>query len=234
MSEPPKATATSPAAYRSWRVSRLGAITDALEERLLLGVIGDVTGRRILDAGCGDGVLVCRLASLGADATGIDADPAMVAAARARADAAGIEVRITESRLERLPFPDGSFDVVVAVTVLCFVPDAAGGLRELARVLRPGGRLVIGELGRWSLWATVRRVRGRLGSPTWRAAHFRTAAELRALVAEAGIEVDTVRGAIYYPPLGALAHLCAGVDPWLGRLTTWGAAFLAVAGRKRC
>lgn len=92
----------------------------------------------------------------------------------------------------------------------------------------PDGRLVIGELGKRSLWAAHRRVRGWLGVRTWRTARFRTASELRALVEQAGLVKRDVRGAVYYPPLGALARLMAPVDALFARLTTVGAAFIAV------
>jgi hypothetical protein len=85
----------------------------------------------------------------------------------------------------------------------------------MARVLRPGGRLVLGELGRWSLWATSRRLRAWLGATTWKAAHFRTAEELRALLQQAGLSVVTVRGAVFYPPIGLCAQALAPLDPWL-------------------
>ena len=78
----------------------------------------------------------------------------------------------------------------------------AAQFEEMRRVLgsteRPGGRLVIGELGRWSLWAAIRRVRGWLGSPTWRAARFRSASDLRALVQGA----DTTIGAAFIAVAG--------------------------------
>lgn len=221
-------TAIGPKVYESWRATSLGAVTEALEQRLILDLMGDVTGAHVLDAGCGDGALICAVASRGAVATGVDPDPAMLAAARARADKDGIKVAFLDGRVERLPFPDASFDVVAAITVLCFVSDAAGALREMVRVLRPGGRLVLGELGRWSLWAAVRRLRGWLGAATWKAARFRTGGELRALAEQGGLSVTAIRGAVFYPPVGACARVLAPLDAWLGRLTTVGAAFIAL------
>ena len=131
-----------------------------------------------------------------------------------------------------LAFPDGSFDVVLAVTVLCFVDDAARAVGEMGRVLRPSGRLLIGELGRWSLWAAKRRVSGWLGSRVWRRAAFRSAHALKGLVTGAGLAVTGVHGAVYYPPFGPMAALLAGCDAWIGKRTTAGAAFLVVEGRK--
>ena len=221
-----------PEPYASWRRTTLGSITEAIEEHVILDLAGDVSRIRVLDVGCGDGALGCAIAARGAEVTGVDADPAMLTAARSRAARQGLAVAFAEGRLERLPFADASFDLVVAMTVLCFVPDAGGAVREMTRVLRPGGRLVIGELGRRSVWAGLRRVRGRLGSPTWKRARFRTASELRVLMSEAGIEVKVMRGAVFYPPIGLLARLLAPADPWLGRHTTLGAAFLAAAGAK--
>jgi SAM-dependent methyltransferase len=224
--------ASLPSSYREWRASRLGRITDAVEEALLLEVAGSPSGLRVLDAGCGDARLAVALAERGAAVTGIDADPRMLAAGRARAAARGVAVRLVQGDIGTLPFPDGSFDVVLAVTVLCFLDDATPAAGEMARVLRPGGRLVIGELGRWSLWAVRRRISGWLGSHVWRSARFRTARELKRLVTAAGLDVTSVRGAVYYPPFGGAAALLARWDPWIGERTTAGAAFLVVAGRK--
>jgi hypothetical protein len=93
-------------------------------------------------------------------------------------------------------------------------------MSEIARVLMPGGRLVIGELGRRSLWAAQRRMRGWLGHPVWRAVKFRTAADLRRLAEAAGLRVVTIHGAVHYPPSGVAARLLAPIDLWLGRETT--------------
>ena len=74
-----------PDAYRRWRASRLGRITDTLEETLIIELVGSPTGLRLLDVGCGDGALATALAGRGANMTGVDADSQMLAAARAKA-----------------------------------------------------------------------------------------------------------------------------------------------------
>jgi hypothetical protein len=99
-------------------------------------------------------------------------------------------------------------------------------------VLRPGGRLVIGELGKWSTWAAGRRVRAWLGSRLWRRGRFRTGTELRQLAEGAGLIVKAVRGAIYYPRWGIAARVMGPVDAVLGRFTTVGAGFVALSALK--
>ena len=222
-----------PTAYASWRATPLGAITERLERRLILGIAGDVAGRDVLDIGCGDGALACEFAARGAHVIGVDADLDMLETARRRAVDSCADAEFTGGRAEHLPFPDGSIDVVVAVTVLCFVADAEAAVREMSRVLRPGGRLVIGELGRWNTWAALRRVQGWRGSSTWRTARFRTAGQLRRLARQAGIRDVIVRGSVCYPPSAALARRFARTDALLGHRTTIGAAFLALSGVKR-
>jgi SAM-dependent methyltransferase len=220
------------ATYRDWRRSGLGRITDALEERLICELLGPVHGLRVLDVGCGDGALAVTLAKRGAHVTGADVDPHMLAAAQERARLAQSPVMLVGTDAHALPFKTGACDAIVAITVLCFAPDAAQLIGEMARVLRPGGRMIIGELGRYSVWAAKRRISARFGSSPWRSAVFRSAAELKRLVGGAGLDVTAVRGAIFYPPCGACARWLAPIDAWLGRQTLIGAAFLAVSAIK--
>ncbi|MCB9762106.1 MAG: methyltransferase domain-containing protein [Alphaproteobacteria bacterium] len=226
MSEP---TTLDPGQYAGWRATPLGTITERLELDLVFDLAGPVEGRSVLDVGTGDGSYALEAASRGATVTGVDVDPEMLRAAAQRASAMNLELTLLEGRAERLPVDAERFDLVLAVTVLCFVEDPTAGFRELARVLRPGGRVVIGELGRHNLWAASRRVRGWLGSSTWRAAHVWTRGELRRHLREAGLDVEDVRGAIHYPPSARAARLLAPVDPWLSRAHAPGAAFLAVS-----
>lgn len=146
--------------YSLWRSTRLGQITDRLEECLILELLGDVEGLDVLHVGCGDGALSAALSRRGGRVTGLDPDPRMLNAARMRAEAESVDLHLVPCRAEALPFADETFDPVVAVTVPCFIPQPDQAMAEMARVLKPGGRLVIGELGRWSSWAAIRRVRG--------------------------------------------------------------------------
>jgi ubiquinone/menaquinone biosynthesis C-methylase UbiE len=110
------------------------------ERPAMLALLGDVTGRRILDAGCGSGPLSAALRDRGALVTGIDASAGMLALARQRlGDDADLHL---VDLSDPLPFDDGTFDDVVASLVLHYLQDWGPTLAELRRVLRPGGRLI--------------------------------------------------------------------------------------------
>ena len=94
-------------------------------------------GARILDAGSGSGRTLDELATYGS-AAGVDLSAAAVAAARARGHE---DVRL--GALERLPYPAERFDLVTCLDVLEHVPDDVAALREIRRVTRPGGRLLV-------------------------------------------------------------------------------------------
>ena len=231
--EAPKTGQFGPAVYAGWRDSSLGEITEALEHRLIFRLTGPLGGKLVLDAGCGDGTLARAAAREGASRVcGCDLDPRMVAKARMTAIRDGIPIDLSVARLQALPFPDNTFDVVTCITVLAFVPDAVRAVREMARVLRPGGRLVIGDLGKWSVWAARRRSRGWLGAKMWRTARFRTASELATMAGGAGLKVSLVKGAIFFQPWTSLARVMAPLDPSLGKVTTFGAAFVAIQAMK--
>jgi ubiquinone/menaquinone biosynthesis C-methylase UbiE len=170
-----------------------------------------------LDVGCGDGALTLTFWQNGASlVAGCDLDPRMIARASAEATRFDAAIGYTVARAEGLPFRDRSFDIVTLITVLAFAPEPALAVREVARVLRTDGRLVLCDLGKRSLWAASRRIRGRLGAEMWKAARFRSASELQTLLQAAQLRVERVSGASYYPRRALMARVMAPIDPVLG------------------
>lgn len=223
----------TPADYARWRSSRLGLLTESIEQRAVLRLCGDLSGRRVLDLGCGDGGYTLLAAKRGASAVvGLDISPEMLDVARSHADAGGTQVRWCRASVDALPFARNVFDIIIAVTALCFRGDPGTALKEAARVLRPGGSFVIGELGRYSAWAVLRRVRGWLGSRTWSGTRFRTLRELRLAVEAAGLRFDGAVGCVYYPPVTLLGKALGPFDSVLSPLGQFGAAFIAVKATK--
>ncbi len=141
--------------------------------------------RRVLDVGSGTGYVLRGLASRlprAEELVGIDAAPRMVAVARSSSD--DTRVRFDAGLAERLPYPDERFDLVVSTTSFDHWTDQGLGLRECARVLAPGGHLVLTDQFAILPWPTLlvgrrRKVRTRrgasrliaaagLGPPEWR------------------------------------------------------------------
>jgi SAM-dependent methyltransferase len=160
-----------------------GSFTDPVRAELLRGV---GPGTRLLDAGCGSGELLAMAAARGAEVSGIDSAEGMLAIARARLP--GADLRLGE--LQRLPWPDGAFDVVTAVNTLQFAPDFGAALAEVARV----GRRV--HVANWGLRedCDINAVDDALGDepPPGDALH-RAPGGLEAFAAEAGLTVLEAR-----------------------------------------
>ena len=119
----------------------------------IIEAVGECAPRRVLEVGCGPGELAERIATeLGAEVVAIDIAVRMVELACSR----GVDARVGD--VQELPFAEGEFDCAVAAWMLFHVPDLDLGVRELARVLRPGGRLVAATNGARhleELWSLV-------------------------------------------------------------------------------
>jgi SAM-dependent methyltransferase len=114
----------------------------------VLALLNPQAGERILDLGCGDGVLTLRIADAGADVTGLEPDPDLAAAAIAR----GLRVLQQDAHD---PFPDGPFDAIFSNAALHWMHDPARVIAHAFAALRPGGRLVAEQGGFGNVAAVV-------------------------------------------------------------------------------
>ena len=130
------------ATYVAWR-EQAGPEADPFGLLLpLLDLLGDVHGRRVLDAGCGEGYLARALAARGAHVTGIDLSPRLIALARAKDPGGSIDYQVADLS-QPLPAAVGRFDAAATYLVLNDVRDFRGFAATLAASLAPGGRLVL-------------------------------------------------------------------------------------------
>jgi demethylmenaquinone methyltransferase/2-methoxy-6-polyprenyl-1,4-benzoquinol methylase len=159
------------------RYSRLLSLgQDPRWRRFLVSRLHVSADARVLDVATGTGAVALELVRQhGCSVVGIDRSPEMLAVARGRVTGAGIELQ--EGRAEELPFPDGSFDGLTVTYLLRYVDDPAATIRELARVVRPGGTVAMLEFGvpparlarmLWELYVRVGLpLAGRVLSPGW-------------------------------------------------------------------
>lgn len=146
--------------------------------------------RQALEVGVGTG----RFASALGVGLGLDPSRQELLIARTR----GIEP--VQGVGEALPFRAGSFDLVLMVVTLCFVDDPARVIRETARVLRPGGSLVLGLILKESPWADFYLQKARQGHPIYRLARFYAYPEVTAWLKTAGLTVRQVASTLLEEP----------------------------------
>ena len=130
---------------------------DGRWKRRLIAMAGPLECRRVLDLACGTGDLALLASAAGADVMALDITPRMIALARLKARQCGSRARFLVGDMTALPLPDACVDVVTTGYGLRNVPDLDAALREIHRVLKPGGRLLSLDFNRPS-WPPVRAI----------------------------------------------------------------------------
>jgi ubiquinone/menaquinone biosynthesis C-methylase UbiE len=204
----------NPEEYDAWYETHLGSLSDRLEKELVFSMADIKPGEMALDAGCGTGNYTLELARRGIRVTGVDSSASMLKWARQKAFDYGSKVKGEGLKVEfevadalKLPFPDSSFDLVLSIGLLCFLNDPEKALIEMHRVLKPGGRIVIGVLNRWSPWAFFRRVKGLFKDTIYNQAHFISPPELEGLIRQVGFEIKETKTCLFFFPINCKIYL---------------------------
>lgn len=164
--------------------------------------VGAGAGDTVLDVACGTGNAAIQAAQAGARVTALDLTPELFAAGRARAAEAGVDVEWIEGDAEDLPFDDEHFDVAMSTFGCMFAPRHGVAATELARVLRPGGRL---GLCSWTPEGTIgeffRTIGGHLPPPPPFAQSpllWGTEEHVRTLFADTGLTLEFTRAEVEF------------------------------------
>ena len=119
----------------------------AVEGVLVEGIVREIPMRSAIDVGTGTGRHALALAGRGVAVTAVDPSPEMMGLARRKASAAGLDVDFRLAAIEDgLPAEDGQFDFLMCALTLCHVADIAHAVRECARVVRPGGSMLVTDI----------------------------------------------------------------------------------------
>lgn len=137
--------------YEDARGSGYHPMIDDLEVQLATPY---ARGARVLELGCGTGLVLSRIADVAKEAIGVDLSEKMAQRARERG------LQVLEASLCDLPFADDEFDFTYSFKVLAHVADIAGALREATRVTRPGGHLLLEFYNPWSLRYLAKKIAG--------------------------------------------------------------------------
>lgn len=173
-----------PEAYDRWFTTPIGSLVKRYEAQLILDLLKPGQGEIILDAGCGTGVFTLDILSSGSKVIGLDISLPMLI--RAGKNLKGYPFQMVLADMLNLPFRKGSFDKVASVTALEFIEDAEGAVKELFRVTRKGGCIVVATLNSRSPWALRRKAQARERHTIFEKAIFRSPDELRSFVSVEG------------------------------------------------
>lgn len=223
--------------YDDWYLTPLGEYAEKCEMDAVVPALGVKEDDLVLDMGVGTGRYLPRMMDAECVTVGLDISTKMLSAALNRARRL-MPVRITLlcADCETLPFRDRVFNRILSVTTLEFVPRPDKTLKELFEALREGGVLVLGVLGLTNPWAYKRMRKREQKETVWSYAHFFRPNELRRIVAERGFKVESLKGAVFAPPIcpeGSL-DIFSKFDRCLGRdilFRNFG-AFLVLRGVK--
>jgi 2-polyprenyl-6-hydroxyphenyl methylase/3-demethylubiquinone-9 3-methyltransferase len=189
---------------------------------------GGLAGKRVLDVGCGGGILAEAMAKRGARVTAIDASEAALVTARLHLEESGAQVDYVCATAEQMvQRHTGAFDVVTCMEMLEHVPDPASVIESCARLARPGGAIVVSTINRNPksyLLAIIgaEYLLGLLPRGTHEYAKFIRPSELDAWARGAGLRLEELRG-LTYNPLTRRYRLGSDIDVnYLARLRAAG------------
>lgn len=216
--------------YDAWYLTPIGSYVDATEKELVFSLWQTKQGL-VLDLGCGTGNYTMALAKQRIKMVGLDKSVSMLKLARRKLP----HTPFVRSDVIYLPFKNETFTGVISITLFEFLSHPQKAIKEIYRVLKPQGEVLIGTMNAISLWFICKRIKSLFVETAYRYARFYTPRGLKSLLSQAGFVHIETRGVIYLPSFmpAFLTPLAQFLDKKLSA-SAWRhvAAFVLVRGER--
>lgn len=213
--------------YDNWYQTKTGSYVDRTEKELVFTLLKSKTGLS-LDLGCGTGNYSLELYKRGFAVIGLDSSKEMLKVARKKIS----EIYFIKGDAYFLPFKNEVFDLVLSITMFEFIKEPIRVMKEIYRVLKPGGEVLIGTMNGRSLWFLFKRIKSLFVETAYRYARFYTPKELKNLCKITGFKNIEIRGIIFFPSFFPFTKLAFSLDKRLNKVFKNFGAFVVVRAEK--
>jgi len=167
--------------YDSWYETKLGNFVDEVETKTAFELFQPQKGEKILDIGCGTGNFSIKLAKKGAKVVGIDVSEPMLAKARKKSENNNLNIDFQKGDATKLKFADNSFDAVFSMAALEFIKDLKKAFNEMKRVVKPGGKILLGTITKDADWGRIYQKQAEKEDSVFNDAEFKNPEDLEKL-----------------------------------------------------
>lgn len=181
--------------YDSWYETEFGKYADRLEKKLVRELLGNISGKRILEIGCGTGNYAVEFSKGSELYICLDISKEMLKLARSKTKNCN-EIHLIRGDGRFLPIKKESIDVIIIITMLEFVDDIVPVIKESKRVLKENGKLIIGILNKYSLYILFEILKG---NRTYKNAKIRTIYEIMRFLKEENVRILKWGSTIFVP-----------------------------------
>ncbi len=213
--------------YDKWYDTKVGKYVDETEKKLVFSLLETKKGIS-LDLGCGTGNYTLELKNKGFEVFGLDISKQMLKIAKKKRK----DLFLIRGDAYLLPFKDNTFDLVLSITLFEFIKEPEKVIKEIYRVLKPGGELIIGTMNARSLWFLFKRLKSLFRETAYRYARFYTVSELKNLLEKEGFKKVKTGGVIFFPSFFPFLGLARKVDRKFCYLFKNFSAFVVAKGVK--
>ncbi|MGI6486052.1 MAG: class I SAM-dependent methyltransferase [Tepidanaerobacteraceae bacterium] len=198
--------------YDIWYENKIGAFADIVQTQLAFSLFKPKKGMHVLDVGCGTGNFSLKLARMGLKVTGIDISDNMLKVAENKARAEGLIIDFINMDAHDMKFEDNSFDAVISMAVIEFICEPEKTLKEMFRVVKKGGEILIGTINRDSKWGELYLSKEFRENSVFKYASLKTMDELVTLYPEKPKATDQC---LFIPPDMPEDKICIDIEKQL-------------------